>query len=92
MISFLFYFNYSSSYGVAEIFIECFYKMVVIYLCIHGKLCQWVYVIRIFKALLRFKKLRKSIDFHLAKYAFVSQRKLLFKFIWKIPNLKIKMS
>ena len=55
----------------------------------------WVYVNklrndRIFKTLLRFEKSHESIDFDLAKYVLVLQRKLLFKFVWKFQISKLR--
>ena len=47
---------------------------------------------RVFKVLLVFKKLHKSIDFDIANHISIFERKLLFEFVWKTSNLKIKMS
>ena len=48
---------------------------------------------RIFKALLWINKSFKFIDFNLAKHTLISlQRKSSLELVWKISNLKIKMS
>lgn len=63
---------------------------------IYKKWFRWDWVTksddnRTFKVLLRFKKSHKSMNFDISNHIYVVQSKLLFKFVWKTSNLKIKV-